>query len=104
MVVVVTKYDIHPDKADAYLKWAESTIKRVVAAPGTVEFRAYRPLTGSSQAVTTQEFADMEAYAAWAGSEETAKIRAELGTVALNVQSEIWGPSPVVPEPIRPGK
>ena len=103
MVLYVVKWDIHPDKADAYLKWTESAIKRVVI-PGVVEFRAYRPASGSSQALVTYEFADMAAWAAWWGKEDIQKVMTELRTVALNVTSELWGPSPVVPAPIRPKK
>jgi quinol monooxygenase YgiN len=103
MVLHVVKWDIHPDKTDAYLKWAEGAIKRLLAVPGVVEFRSYRTMAGSSQVVATYEFADMAAYAAWMSSEEVQKVRAELGTIALNVQVEVWGPSPVTPAPIRPG-
>lgn len=104
MVLQVMKWDIHPDKTEAYLKWTESAVKRIIAAPGVVEFRAYRPATGASQAVTTLEFADMAAWAAWQSDEDMQKVLAELHTLALNVNIEVWGPSPVVPVPIRPGK
>ena len=104
MVLHVTKYDIHPDKLEAYLKWAEGAIKRTLAVPGLVEFRAYRSFTGSSQLVTTYEFADIAAWAAYNSNPEVQKLRVELSTLALNVSIEVWGPSPVVPVPIRPGK
>ena len=104
MVVHVSKYDIHPDKLDAYLKWAEGAIKRILAVPGVVEFRAYRPVTGPSQLVTMAEFADMAAWAAFASNADMLKLQMELHTLALNVSIEVWGPSPVVPAPIRSGK
>lgn len=104
MVLVIMKWDIHPDKAEAYLKWTEGAIKRTLAAPGVVEFRAYRPVTGASQVVITYEFADLAAWAAWYSNEDVQKVLNELHTLALNVTTEIWGPSPVVPAPIRPGK
>ena len=69
-----------------------------------VEFRAYRPVSGDRQAVVTYEFPDMATWAAWQGHEDTQKVLTELHTVALNVSLELWGPSPVVPAPIRPGK
>ena len=103
MVLYIMKWDIHPEKGEAYLKWTGSAIKRLVV-PGVVEFRAYRPASGSNQAAVTYEFADMAAWAAWYTNEDTQKVRAELGTLALNVTAELWGPSPVVPAPIRPGK
>jgi quinol monooxygenase YgiN len=104
MVVQVMKYDVHPDKAEAYTKWTESAIKRTVAGPSVVEFRAYRPATGPSQVVTTYEFADLAAWAAWSSDEDVQRVLSELRTLALNVDIEVWGPSPLVPQPVRPGK
>jgi quinol monooxygenase YgiN len=104
MVLLVMKWDIHPDKAEAYIKWTDNAIKRTLATPGVVEFRSYRLATGTSQIATTYEFADAPAYAAWYSHEDVQKVLAELHTVALNVNIELWGPSPVVPTPIRPTK
>jgi len=104
MVMFVQKWDIHPDKQDAYLKWTEGAIKRTLAIPGVIEFRAYRGGPGASQVVVTYEFADYAAWAAWFSNEDGQKVRAELHTLATNVTSELWGPSPIVPAPIRPGK
>jgi quinol monooxygenase YgiN len=104
MVLQVMKWDIHPDKTDDYLKWTESAIKRTLAVPGVVEFRAYRPPTGASQVVSTYEFADMSAWAAWQNDENIRIVMDELHTLALNINVEVWGPSKIVPEPIRPGK
>ena len=42
VVLAVMKWDIYPDKVEAYLKWTAGAIKRTLAAPGVVEFRAYR--------------------------------------------------------------
>lgn len=103
MVLYIMRWDVHPDKADAYLKWTESAIKRTVV-PGVVEFRGYRPASGSSQIAVTYEFPDMAAWAAWQVKEDTQKVQNELRTLALNVTTELWGPSPVVPAPIRPKK
>lgn len=103
MVLAVIKWDIHPDKPDAYREWAPVAIQRNLAAPGVIEFRAYRPASGAPQVVVTYEFADLAAWAAWWSHEDVQKTNAELRTMALNVSQELWGPSPVVPEPIRPG-
>lgn len=103
MVLQIIKWDIYPDKVEAYLKWTQSAIQRTLAVPGVVEFRAYRAASGSSQVVTTYEFADWGAWAAWYGHEQVQRVLDELHTLALNVNLELWGPSPVVPRPIRPG-
>jgi len=104
MMLAVMKWNIHPDKVDAYTKFAQSAIQRTLAVPGVVEIRAYRPATGAHQVVLTYEFADLAAWAAWYTREETQKVVDELHTVAIDVTSELWGPSPIVPKPIRPGK
>ncbi|MDX2463228.1 MAG: hypothetical protein QNK31_01840 [Porticoccus sp.] len=41
MVIQVMKWDIRPEKAEAYPMWAKSAISRLLAIPGVVEFRAY---------------------------------------------------------------
>jgi antibiotic biosynthesis monooxygenase (ABM) superfamily enzyme len=104
MVLYVLKWDIHPDKTEAYLKWTETTIKRTLAVPGVVEFRAYRIAAGTSQTVVTYEFANLADWAAWQSNEEMQKVLEELHTLALNVNVEVWSSSPVFPAPIRPGK
>ena len=98
------KHDIHPDKGEAYVKFTEDAVKRSMSVPGIVEFRAYRAAAGAPQCVITWEFADMSAYAAWVSSDEVQKVMAELHRLAVNVTAELWGPSPVVPAPVRLGK
>ncbi|MCR4406563.1 MAG: antibiotic biosynthesis monooxygenase [Anaerolineae bacterium] len=103
MVLYVVKWDVHPDKAEAYVQFTQSAIQRTLAVPGVVEFRAYRPAAGASQALVTYEFADLATWAAWYAHEEAQNVLAELRTLTLNVTTELWGPSPLVPKPIRPG-
>ncbi len=103
MVLYVLKWNVHPDKGEAYGAFAQGAIARTLAAPGVVEFRGYRPASGGSQVVVTYEFADMAAWADWYGHEDVQEVIAELRTLATGVTLELWGPSPIVPEPIRPG-
>jgi len=104
MVLYVVKWNLHPDKVEAYAKFTQSAIRRVLSVPGVVEFRGYRPATGAHEIVITYEFADLGAWAAWHANEEVQKVMNEARTLAIDVTSELWGPSPVVPAPIRPGK
>ncbi len=104
MVIQVMKWDIHPDKVEAYLEWTESAIKRTLAVPGVVEFRGYRAVTGAPQVVVTYEFADLATWAAWYGNEEIQEMLTEVSTLTLNKNIELWGPTPIVPVPIRPGE
>lgn len=102
MVTQVVRYDIHPFKVEAYAEWAKTAIPKLLAVPGLVEFRGYRAVTGPSQIVTTFEFADLAAWAAWAAHDVVQALTHERRTFTLNEVSELWGPSPIVPEPIRP--
>jgi quinol monooxygenase YgiN len=56
VVLAVTKYNIHPDKIEAYRKWTQGAIKRLLAVQGVLEFRAYRGVIGTPQVQTTLEF------------------------------------------------
>jgi len=106
MVLYVSKWNINPNKVEEYGKWAQSAVQRLLAAPGVVEFRAYRGAAGGQggQVIVTLEFADMAGWAAWQSEEGVQQVIAETFVMGLNVTSELWGPSPVVPQPIRPGK
>ena len=105
MVLYVISYDILPDKIEAYMKWAQTAVPRAVALPGLVEFRAYRGVAGEigSQVVLTYEFANMADFAAYWSHEEMRKLDDEIQLFTANQSAQIWGPSPVVPDPIRPG-
>ncbi len=104
MVLYLVKWNIHPDKAEAYGEWVRSATQRLLAVPGVVELRAYRPTTGTHQRVATYEFADMDAWAAWISSEEVRQALEEGRPLVTNACMELWGPSPTIPEPIRPGQ
>lgn len=103
MVLSVLKWNIHPDKVQAYNDWVKSAITRTISVPGLIEFMAYRPVTGDHQIVATYLFSDLATWASWRSNEEIGKVLDELHTLATDITVEVWGPSPVVPKPIRPG-
>lgn len=43
MVLYVMKWNIHPEKGEAYRAFAERAVPATVGVPGVVEFRGYRP-------------------------------------------------------------
>ncbi len=104
MVSYIAKWNILPDKAEAYKEWAPSVINRLMEVPGVLEFRAYRPATGSHQVVLMYEFADMSAWASWQSNEDIQATFDELRTYAGDIEVELWGPSPIIPEPVRTGQ
>jgi len=101
VVLYVSKWDIRPEKREEYAKWAEGTIRRIMEMPGIAEFRGYRPATGSHEVAVTYEFPDMNAFTSWVSNEEVQKLFVEARSYCENITSELWGPSPVVPKPIR---
>src|SRR5882724_6527591 len=99
MVLYVIKYDIHPDKGEAYAQFVQRAIPLLLGAPGVVELRGYRPAAGAPQTVATWEFADMAAWATWHSHADVQKMLVELRPFTLNFTCELWGPSPVIPAP-----
>ena len=104
MVLFLQKYDIIPGMTDKFNEWAKTAIPRILSAPGLVEFRSYRPQVSDKEVATTYEFADMAAWAEWHGSETIQQLLVEVRAYTVNFSTELWGPSPMVPEPIRPGQ
>jgi hypothetical protein len=104
MVQQVMTYDLMPSvNQQAYLAWSRKTIAALMQQPGLVEFRAHRNMLGTPQIRTTIEWAslaDFEKY--WQGAWQP--VDAELRTMATSISVELWGPSPLVPEPLRPSK
>lgn len=103
MVICQMKWDIRPGMETEYASWAVTAVRRLLSVPGVVEFRAFRPITGCRQVAVTYEFADMEAFGSWYSHEDTKQTFSDGNNYMVNRKTELWGPSPVVPEPIRPG-
>jgi antibiotic biosynthesis monooxygenase (ABM) superfamily enzyme len=104
MVFHVLRYNILPDKAEAYDEWVRPAIQRALAVPGVVELRAYRPITGPFQVTSIWEFTDLATWSAWYAHEDVQKNHNELRAFTADLTPELWDSSPVVPEPIRPGE
>jgi len=96
------KWNIRPGMTDKYRGWAQSAVKRLLSVPGVVEFRAYRMIAGRHQVIVTYEFADMQALASWQSHESTQKAMEDASNYIADLKTEIMGPSPIVPDPIRP--
>jgi len=105
MIDVDLKYDFLPGvDQQAYQAWAKKAIGALLRSPGMVEFRASRNMVASPQVRATSVF---KTVADWGNFSETAEwlaLKAELSDqYATNISVDIWGPSPIVPEPLRPG-
>ena len=103
MVLYVMRFNILPDKVDKYNKWIDNYYRLTLAVRGVVELRGYRTLASSQgHVVVTYEFKNMGTWAKWRSHKEITKFLDELSKLVTNMTFELWGPSPIVPEPIRP--
>ena len=104
MVLYVIRFDVLPDKMDKYPKWIENYYRLTLAVRGVEEMRAYRTLASSQgHVIATYEFKNMETWAKWRSHKEIIKFLDELKKFVTNMTFELWGPSPIVPEPLHPG-
>ena len=101
MVLYTCKWDILPGKAEEYAEWSKTAMQRQFSVPGIKEFRAYRPVTGSYQAVVTYEFVDFTSWATWMENKTVQNVMQELRDYTMNIKFDLMGPSPIVPEPIK---
>jgi heme-degrading monooxygenase HmoA len=104
MIEVNTTYEILPNTDQrAYGEFAKKATGTILKAPGLVEFRANRSLLGSPLVRTTSVFRTLSDWASFAETDEWRELDAEFRSFVTDIRVEIWGPSPVLPGPVRPG-
>ena len=105
MIEVHYSYDTLPGiDQQAYGELVKKVVDLILKAPGLVEFRAQRNVLGSPLVRATSVWQTLADWAKFAESAERQKLDSELLQFATNINIELWGPSPVVPEPLRPSK
>ncbi len=103
MIEVAFTYDFLPNiDENAYAKLARRATAMMLKADGFVEFRAHRNMTGSPHVRRTSAWESLADWAKLTQNPEFQEITAEFRTYVTNLDVQIWGPSPFVPEPIRP--
>jgi heme-degrading monooxygenase HmoA len=104
MFEYISTWDILPGVDEqAYAAYAKKVIGAALRQPGFVEFRANRSLMGSPQSRATFVWQALADWAAFAATAEYQALETEGRQFMTNTHVELWGPSPIVPEPIRPG-
>jgi heme-degrading monooxygenase HmoA len=97
-------YDLLPNvDTKAYLEWAKKTIGTMAKQPGMVEFRANRNILGNPQIRTVSVWRSLDDWAKF-NQNVWQPLQAELRGHATNIDIRIWGPSPILAEPLRPAK
>ena len=100
MVLYVLKWDIPPERRDAYQEWLAPAIARSLAVTGVIAYRAYATVAGPSRKVATYEFADLAAWQAWYSHPDIQRMFDEWHTLTINRTRDLWGPEGMI---IRPG-
>lgn len=98
------KWNIPNQKVEEYMKWAKGAIPRVLKAPGLVEFRAYRAGAASHYILVIFEIESKEAFSKFWEFLQKERLLDEVYANTVDAVGELWGPSPLVPEPLRPKK
>jgi heme-degrading monooxygenase HmoA len=104
-VEVQQTWDLLPgmDKK-AYAEFVKNAVATYMKAPGLIEYRAARNLLGSPQVRTIMVWQSLSDWAKFTESKEWAAIDTQRRPFMTNIHVEIWGPSPMVPKPLRPGQ
>ncbi|KAA3662356.1 MAG: hypothetical protein DWQ10_02595 [Calditrichaeota bacterium] len=103
MVEVTFTYDFHPDyDVNKYTKVARKATSMMVQAEGFIEFHANRNMLGSPHVRRTSVWKSLAHWAAFAQQHEFQMLTAEFRELVDHLDVQIWGPSPISPEPIRP--
>ena len=106
MIEITLTYDLQPGVASkSYTEWAKKAIVVLLKNEGIIEVRAHRNLLGSPQVLIVTVWESVTNWAAFADKKSWIALLDELqDTFATNLELQIWGPSPIAPEPLRPKK
>ncbi len=103
MIEVTFSYDFQPafDEA-AYTELVQRATAMMLMAEGFIEFRAHRNMLGSPHVRRTSVWQDLSHWAAFAQRPDFQAVNADFRLFVTNVDVQIWGPSPISPDAIRP--
>jgi heme-degrading monooxygenase HmoA len=103
MIEIVTTYDLrHQIDQEAYQAYVNKAVDTELRAAGFVELRAHRNMSGSPQVRVTHVWKSLADWARFVDSAESRALDPEFRSFVTNIEIQIWGPSPVMPEPLRP--
>ena len=102
MIEIAFTYDFLPGVDEkAYARFARKATAMMLSAPGFIEFRAHRNLLGAPHVRRTSVWETFAHWAALAEQPEFQQMTVEFRKYVTNLDVQIWGPSPLVPDPVR---
>ncbi len=103
MVEVTFTYDFRSDlNLEEYTKIARKATAMMLTAEGFIEFHANRNYLGSPHVRRTSVWKSLAHWASFAQQPEFQKLTAEFRQHVTHLDVQLWGPSPISPEPIKP--
>jgi len=106
MALYISSWDIPTDEAliKKYREKSKGWAALVLGQPGVKEFRAYRdPLKNSPSVMIQVEFDNLESLIKYVKSEAYNRVTIEMINLGCSgFVNEMWGASPLMPEPLRP--
>ena len=106
MVEVALTYDLMPGiDQNAYFQFLKKAIVLIFQQRGIIEIRAKRSLSGHPDVLIVLDWETVADWNKFESTKEWTSLIEELKkSFVLNVQSHVWGPSPIAPDPLRPSK
>ena len=103
MIEVTFTYDLRPDiNKDKYIELVKRATAMMLMADGFIEFRAHRNMLGSPHVRRTSVWDSLSHWAEFAQKPDFQDINSEFPFFVINLDVQIWGPSPITPETIKP--
>ena len=106
MIEVALTYDLLPGiDQDAYFQFLKKAIVLIFQQRGIIEIRAKRSLSGPPDILIMLTWETVADWSRFESTREWITLIEELKkSFVLNMKSQVWGPSPIAPEPLRPSK
>lgn len=103
MIEVTFTYDFIPGyDEEAYTDLVRRATHIMSMADGFVEFRAHRNLIGNPHVRRTSVWSSVTDWALVAQQPEFQQINEEFRTFVTHLDVQLWGPSPLTPNPVKP--
>ena len=106
MIEVHISYNVKTGIDDlGYFEWIKKAIVPALKSRGAVEVRAYRNIKESQGVLVVVMWEKLEGWTEFSQSEGWSSFINPLqSTFATDVRIDVWGPSPLIPAPLRPPK
>ncbi len=104
LIEVFVSYDLLPNiDQKAYVQLLRKAIVPILSQPGIVEIRARRNMSGSPEVLIVLVWETLADWNVFEMKKEWAELKKEVTEAyAKNMTVQVWGPSPIAPEPLRP--